>query len=370
MMAVILLQLLVHITLLLSFWSTTTMATSSSSELAWPIAKPNCETHCGNISIPYPFGIGPNKDCYFDEWFEIECSTNNSRGPHKPFLRRTQPKLEVLNIPMEGTLLVINQATFFYVGNRSTRQLAPNLTGGPFIYSQTYNRLTVMSCGFSALVRSESDERVLGGCFSSCNVDSSSIYNYGYDCIDGINCCQATLPPYLTLITTKIQYSETDEQLLTYYNHAILAEQTWFENYNISNTTMELKNAWFDRSLPRFKAIEASMGMVPVGFIGSHSSYNDSRPYCEASSSSFNNVPRLDCSCVCPLGFKGNPYLLQPCQDIDECKGSNQCVKDGETCENFVGGYKCYSNVTSATCEYFADRSGRAYSAHTRHLHR
>ncbi|PRQ52206.1 putative wall-associated receptor kinase, galacturonan-binding domain-containing protein [Rosa chinensis] len=296
-MAVILLQLLVRITLLLTFWSISTMATSSSSELAWPIAKPNCETHCGNISIPYPFGIGPNKDCYFDEWFEIECA-NNSTGPHKPFLKHTQPKLEVLNISMEGTLLVNNPATFFYEGNR-TRQLAPNLTEGPFIYSQTYayNRFTAMSCGFSELVRSDYDERVLGGCFSACNTDSSSIYNYGYDCIDGINCCQATLPPYLTLITTKIQYSETDEELLTYYNYAFLAEQTWFQNKNFKNTTMELKNAWFEQNISKFKAIEASMGMFPVvldwsirlydtssyfaifkGFIGSHSSYNDSRP--------------------------------------------------------------------------------------------
>lgn len=332
-MAVISLQLLVHTTLLITFWTTiSSIATASSSELAWPIAKPNCETHCGNISIPYPFGIGPNKDCYFDEWFEIECAANNySTSPHKPFLRHTQPKLEVLNISMEGTLLVNNPVTFFYEGNR-TRQLAPNLTGGPFIYSQIHNRFTAMSCGFSALVRSEHDERVLGGCFSSCNEASASIYTDGYDCIDGINCCQATLPPYLTLITTKIQYSETDE-VLTYYNYAFLAEQTWFQNNNFSNTTLKLKNAWSEQNLSEFKAIEAGMGMVPVvldwsirlydtssyftlfkGFIGSHSSYNDSRPYCEATSTSYNNVPRLDCSCVCPLGFEGNPYLLQPCQ--------------------------------------------------------
>lgn len=132
-MAVISLQLLVHTTLLLTFWTTiSSIATASSSELAWPIAKPNCETHCGNISIPYPFGIGPNKDCYFDEWFEIECAANNSStSPPKPFLRHTQPKLEVLNISMEGTLLVNNPVTFFYDGNR-TRQLGPEFDRRPF----------------------------------------------------------------------------------------------------------------------------------------------------------------------------------------------------------------------------------------------
>lgn len=198
-----------------------------------------------------------------------------------------------------------------------------------------------MSCGFSALIESEHDERVLGGCFSSCNEGSASIYTDGYDCI---NCCQATLPPYLTLITAKIQYYETDE-VLTYYNYAFLAEQKWFLSNNFSNTTLKLMNAWSWQNLSEFKSIEAGMGMVPVvldwsirlydtssyftlfkGFIGSHSSYNDSRPYCEATSTS----SRLDCSCVCPLGFEGNPYLLQHCQDIDECKGSNQCMGPGE----------------------------------------
>ncbi|PQQ07885.1 wall-associated receptor kinase-like 3 [Prunus yedoensis var. nudiflora] len=29
--------------------------------------------------------------------------------------------------------------------------------------------------------------------------------------------------------------------------------------------------------------------------------------------------------CACRPGMEGNPYLLQPCQDMDECKGSNEC---------------------------------------------
>ncbi|PRQ20232.1 putative wall-associated receptor kinase, galacturonan-binding domain-containing protein [Rosa chinensis] len=61
-------------------WNTSTEA---SSNQAPPMAKPNCQQLCG-VSIPYPFGIGPNKDCYIDKWFEIEC--RNYSGRHKPFL--------------------------------------------------------------------------------------------------------------------------------------------------------------------------------------------------------------------------------------------------------------------------------------------
>ncbi|XP_050383014.1 wall-associated receptor kinase-like 3 isoform X2 [Argentina anserina] len=347
--------------LVLYMWHLVPTSSSSSLDSAWPIAKPNCETHCGNISIPYPFGIGPNKGCYYDEWFEIECASS-STGSHKPSLRHTQPKLEVLNISIEGTLLINNPATFFYYKGNRTRQLAPDMTAGPFIYSQTYNSFIAMSCGFS--MRSEDEREVLDQCFT--------------DCFDGtINSCQATLSPYLTLITTKKHNNETDEQS-TYYNCAFLADQTWFRNLNFLNTTMRLT---YDR-FANPSRLEASMGMIPVvldwrirlydtgsyftifkGFIGSHSSNNDLRPYCDATSSSYNNVERLDCSCVCPWGFEGNPYLLQPCQDVDECKGSNQCLSRGDTCENFVGGYRCYSNVTGDTCDYFGDRHGVAINS-------
>ncbi|CAL9013296.1 unnamed protein product [Prunus brigantina] len=117
--------------ILLLLWHITTTSTSpTSSKFAAPaIAKPNCRTHCGNVSIPYPFGIGPNKDCYFDEWFQLEC--NKSTGD-KPFLRLAQ--LEVLRISIKGMLQFKYPVTFFSCKGKETRQ-APNLTGSPFLYS-------------------------------------------------------------------------------------------------------------------------------------------------------------------------------------------------------------------------------------------
>ncbi|CAB4304483.1 unnamed protein product [Prunus armeniaca] len=129
------------------------------------MAKHDCQDNCGDVLIPYPFGIGSNKDCYLDDWFEIECSNNlssktTSSAPHyKPFLKLAQ--LEVLNISIEGTLRVNSPVTKFCNGTESSRMA--DLTGSPFVYSQEKNRFTAVSCGFLAgMVLTELF--VVGGC--------------------------------------------------------------------------------------------------------------------------------------------------------------------------------------------------------------
>ncbi|ONI17838.1 hypothetical protein PRUPE_3G182200 [Prunus persica] len=284
------------------------------------------------------------------DWFEIHC--DNSTSPHKPFLRVA--KLEVLNISIEGTLLVKNPVTFFFY--RRKTPLAPNLTGSPFLYSQKYNRFTSVSCGFFALVRSYRDERVVGGCMSTCDKSAETAHNHG--CI-GINCCQTTLPQYLSVIETQIK-SESEEsstsgndRMLTRYNYAFLVEQDWFRN-NLSN----------------FRDVK-DMDSVPVVLEWRLSLENmnrfsqNSMPYCRVYNVTSSTYNRSRLQCFCPPGFQGSPYLLQPCQDIDECKGPNMCPAHGRshigmlnfggptTCENFAGGHTCYSNTTGVACDYY-----------------
>ncbi|CAL8138405.1 unnamed protein product [Prunus armeniaca] len=322
-----------------------------------PIAKPGCETHCGDVSIPYPFGIGPSSSCYMYDWFEIHC--DNSTSPHKPFLRAA--KLEVLNISIEGTLLVKNPVTFFF--NRRKTPQAPNLMGSPFLYSQKYNRFTAVSCGFFALVRSYHDQRVVGGCMSTCDKSAETAHNHG---CRGINCCQTTLPQNLSVIETEIK-SESEEsstsgndRMLALYNYAFLVEHDWFQN-NLSNfrdvkdmdsvpVVLEWSLSLANMNSSLIKLFERFITNTSEGYFSHLGFSQNSMPYCSIHNvtSSTYNQSRLQC--FCPLGFQGSPYLLQPCQDIDECKTPNMCLAHGRsnieklnfggptTCENFAGG--------------------------------
>ncbi|GMP74496.1 hypothetical protein CsSME_00031901 [Camellia sinensis var. sinensis] len=91
-------SLLPLLALQLLLWMTKTWALS--------YAKPSCQKYCGNVTILYPFGICP-PNCYFDEWFSIECknpsSSSSSSNGVAPYLIKIG--LEVLEISLNRSYL-------------------------------------------------------------------------------------------------------------------------------------------------------------------------------------------------------------------------------------------------------------------------
>ncbi|XP_004306243.1 PREDICTED: putative wall-associated receptor kinase-like 13-like [Fragaria vesca subsp. vesca] len=363
--------------LLLYKWRTST-ASSSSPE----IAQKNCTSLCGGVQIPYPFGIGPNNHCYFDGWFEIECRNSidfqffNSSVPETPFLRRLQ--LEVLSISIvNATLQVLSPVTFFSC-KRKKSPPAPNLTASPFSYAtDDHNTFFAVSCGLFASMRTAGPpNHTVAGCASTC---SSTTPLTNESCGYGINCCRTTLSQYVTSFSVMQEQDETRRNAMDCKDYAFLVDQKWYDTHipNVSYVKdMEFVPVELDWSL----SLEKNKSLIK-----SFEAFNmtdwrnltDSRPLCERVDPDplFN---RTWYSCTCPEGFEGNPYLLQPCRDIDECKDNNPCVGldlhttttwniSNAKCNNTVGGHTCYSTRTGETCELFAFGVAKCYSKNRPH---
>ncbi|PQP99314.1 wall-associated receptor kinase-like 1 isoform X1 [Prunus yedoensis var. nudiflora] len=342
------------------------IAQSASRAAAPPIAMPNCTTLCGGVSIPYPFGIGPSTNCFLNEWFQIDC--NKSTG-HKPFLRRAQ--LEVLDISINGTLRVNSPVTFLCntkKGN-SSHQLLANLTGSFFVFSQRHNIFTAVSCGFLAVVTSSNDDdmvavtdKIIGGCRSIC--DSFQKGRPNYDGCDGINCCQTTIPPNLTSVTTHILYANASSIDCTDYpptdyiyekniNYAFLVDREWFDN-----TSSRAVQAMEKVPVVLEWALQFDNNVTDLLFTNyihgerNRSRRHDPTPYCEVDeTSTYSFSPRHMAAsfyCYCPEGFEGNPYLRQSCHDIDECSYNPTICLAGSKCVNDYGGYHCSVNKMRA----------------------
>ncbi|BBG96516.1 wall associated kinase-like 4 [Prunus dulcis] len=317
-----------------------TCAAAAAQEVYYPTAKPDCNETCGDVLIPYPFGIG-RTDCYLDDWFEIECSNNlssktTSSAPHyKPVLKRAQ--LEVLNISIGGTLQVNSPVTFFC--NETESSPMANLTGSPFVYSQENNRFTAVSCDF--LAGMVSAEFVVGGCRSVCDHREST------SCDIGINCCQTTIPPYLTMMSASILY-QGENQIADCDDYAFLVDKDWFESER-SSSAHAIKSRSHVPVMLEWNIINSTSSFALFGnyvtenfdpyYYNNYTYYNYMvAPFCDIYTLDSNNRSTL--SCYCPDGFEGNPYLLETCQDIDECIGHARCWAHSK-CVNVPGYYFC-----------------------------
>ncbi|XVE84618.1 hypothetical protein DITRI_Ditri17bG0027000 [Diplodiscus trichospermus] len=168
------------ILLLLQPWLITEAATPQDPR----IAKFNCTDRCGNVNIPYPFGI--EAGCYLNDWFRVTCNRTINGGP-KPFIASFN--LELLNVSFSlGTVRVSNPVTQFDCSKKDNGipfSIYPGSSNSPFFFSNVYNRFASTGCGkWMTIVRNQT---TIGGCLLP-------------NCRDraGINGCHITIPPTIT----------------------------------------------------------------------------------------------------------------------------------------------------------------------------
>ncbi|XP_066359977.1 wall-associated receptor kinase 2-like isoform X1 [Miscanthus floridulus] len=325
-----------------------------------PRPSSNCQRKCGEVDIPYPFGIGPydSPDHCSLPGFNLSCK-DDGHGALRPFHRNV---VEVLGVLLQQGQARMRMHMSTYCYNASTEKMDRdwwwvNLTGTPYRFSDTGNLFTVVGCRTLAYIGDEDNVgKYMSGCVSMCRRgDVSSLSNGS---CSGIGCCTTAIPKGLQYY--KVWFSQgfntSGIYKISRCSYAALVEAsnfTFSTSYATSSAFFDAYGGWppllVDWAIGNETCEVAKQ--KPAG--GSYACVADH-------SKCFDSANGPGYICNCSKGFQGNPYLVDGCKDVDECNddpAKYPCSVKG-TCKNTPGGYECIcpshypkGNAYNSTCE-------------------
>ncbi|KAL6643748.1 hypothetical protein ACP70R_018514 [Stipagrostis hirtigluma subsp. patula] len=325
-----------------------TVVSATSSRLA--MSLPGCPDKCGNVSIPYPFGIGAGcAATSLNPYFAMTC--NNTVEPPRPMVGDLPKGTEVIDISLEhGEMRVYFPVSYNCFTSNTTvsdnHTDEYNLESTPFIPSATRNRFTVIGCFAMGLIVGSNPDTYVAGCFSYCKGINNTFD--GIPCI-GMGCCETTISPNLTYLAPLFTFNQSIVWNFNPCFYAMLAEVGWysFRRQDLVGHLGFIKER-AARGVPVVNDWAIRNGYCPKDGAKPPKNYAcvSSNSYCVNAS----NGPGYLCNCS--EGYEGNPYLDEGCRDIDECMLRQQDPKYRElypcengVCRNTPGGYKCRCKV-------------------------
>lgn len=262
--------------------------------------KPGCPSNCGNVTVPYPFGIGLG--CYMATGFDVTC--NSSYDPPLLFLGTSNLQVQQISL----TNLRIRNSVSYNCYNQAGALIGRssswiNLGRLPFYFSTT-NKFTVIGCDTLALISGSQGLSYTGGCISLCS-NKETVINGS---CSGIGCCQTAVPRGLKRFQSNI--GNLNNHTLTWqYNpcsYAFLVDQ---DRYTFETS---------DLADPNFLSTITSLPVVLDWVVGNQTceeARKDSSAYvCQANSECYDSESGSGYQCRCSQGYQGNPYLIPGCQ--------------------------------------------------------
>nr|CAB3491171.1 unnamed protein product [Digitaria exilis] len=317
-----------------------------------PIALPNnCNDTCGDVHVPYPFGFGPSH-CS-KPGLNLTCDTSHGGTPR--LLLDGNGTLQVIGISLsDSTLRVVHHSRV------TSSDIVSNEThvNGSEVYthavsfqlpdiSESYmlsvrNELVFLGNGMQATLyghkyRNSNAYSNITSCISSF---SNGSFNQYRNCSGRDGCCHAPIFPGSTPKKIEFRGGSIDTWWV-YMPLAFVSEEGltahWWDT--ILNSTDNWDSHYFSSPLVLQWAVKQGFP-APAGNSSGECPRDVARRLCKSELSSCRQE-NGGYTCYCDKGYKGNPYIVDGCKDLDECKITpKRCSRSG-ICKNLAGTYKC-----------------------------
>nr|GMC82379.1 wall-associated receptor kinase 2-like [Ipomoea batatas] len=280
-----------------------------------PIARPGCPTRCGNLTVPYPFGIGIGSECALDSGFVILCDTSLSGQARALFTGWSRFGF-VYNI--SETQISISHspglATKCYDSKGALVRKPPFLhsTYWPLPIQRYYhcslspeNKITTLGCDDTLVISDGTN--ITSKCTSTCSNASQVPHN---GTCSGIGCCQLPLPKGSNKLYNISMLSASNHTRVWSFNpcsYIFLGDTSRFRLLGAS----DFSNPNFTQRLVETVPVVLDWA---IGDLSCKEAQNSSGYACQENSHCVDSDTGFGgYRCVCDYGYEGNPYLTQGC---------------------------------------------------------
>ncbi|KAM3406865.1 hypothetical protein ACQJBY_000737 [Aegilops geniculata] len=316
------------------------------------IGMPGCDINCGDMKVPYPFGMGA-PSCYWPG-FNLTCDRT---GKTPPRLLLGDGSLEVQDFNLEGHQLSVTHAGEIKTDANGSGWFGGGMRDdGPYMLSYD-SELVLTGCNVRATLK-DGGGAIISSCSSLCeaghkpfNLDMDSRVPGEMLCTT-IGCCQARIVFNQPLeAMPKLSYGvqldyfggnrTTDLERLP--ARVFVATNRWFKQPSVSTELLQTTPSPSREAM----AVPVLLRWAVVGHGAELDSSATSEECPENAASSVCRSNHSICfkgargyTCNCKDGYQGNPYVAGGCTDVDECKEQEEYRCYG-VCTNSVGSYKC-----------------------------